>query len=74
MALRVALDTNAYSDFMRGVAERVRVVQAAARVYLPLFVLGELRAGFKWRKPDPPAPPRPRAVEAVWRPRPALAA
>ncbi len=44
--MRVALDTNAYSDFMRGVPERVRVVQAAARVYLPLFVLGELRAGF----------------------------
>ena len=44
--MRVALDTNAYSDFMRGVEERVRVVQAAARVYLPLFVLGELRAGF----------------------------
>jgi tRNA(fMet)-specific endonuclease VapC len=44
--MRVALDTNAYSDFMRGVESRVRVVQAAARVYLPLFVLGELRAGF----------------------------
>ena len=44
--MRVALDTNAYSDFMRGVEERVRVVQTAARVYLPLFVLGELRAGF----------------------------
>ena len=44
--MMVALDTNAYSDFMRGVEERVRVVKAAVRVYLPLFVLGELRAGF----------------------------
>ena len=38
----VALDTNAYSDFMRGVPERVRVV----RIHVPLIVLGELRAGF----------------------------
>ncbi len=44
--MKVALDTNAYSDFMRGVPSRVSVVQAAERVYLPLIVLGELRAGF----------------------------
>jgi tRNA(fMet)-specific endonuclease VapC len=44
--MNVALDTNAYSDFMRGVAARVQVVQSAARLFLPLFVLGELRAGF----------------------------
>ena len=44
--MNVALDTNAYSDFMRGVPERVRVVRGATRVYLPLIVLGELRAGF----------------------------
>ena len=42
----VALDTNAYSDFMRGVPERVRVVRTAERIYVPLIVLGELRAGF----------------------------
>lgn len=46
MAMSVALDTNAYSDFMRGVASRVSVVQAASRIFLPLIVLGELRAGF----------------------------
>ena len=41
--MRVALDTKACSDFMRGVEERVRVVKAAAGVCLPLSVLGELR-------------------------------
>ena len=46
MAMNVALDTNAYSDFMRGVAARVQVVRMATRVFLPVFVLGELRAGF----------------------------
>ena len=44
--MNVALDTNAYSDFMRGVAARVQVVRTATRLFLPLFVLGELRAGF----------------------------
>ena len=44
--MNVALDTNAYSDFMRGVPSRVQVVRAATRLYLPLFVLAELRAGF----------------------------
>jgi tRNA(fMet)-specific endonuclease VapC len=44
--MNVALDTNAYSDFMRGVPGRVDVVTTATRLFLPLFVLGELRAGF----------------------------
>ena len=44
--MNVALDTNAYSDFMRGAAERVDVVRAAHSIRLPLIVLGELRAGF----------------------------
>ena len=44
--MTVALDTNAYSNFMRGVPERVRLVRTAERIYLPLIVLGELRAGF----------------------------
>lgn len=46
MAVNVALDTNAYSDFMRGDASRVRLVRTARRLILPLMVLGELRAGF----------------------------
>ncbi len=44
--MNVALDTNAYSDFMRGDSDRVQVVRAARAVALPLIVLGELRAGF----------------------------
>ncbi len=44
--MSVALDTNAYSDFLRGVPERVRVVRTTERIYVPLIVLGELRAGF----------------------------
>ena len=44
--MNIALDTNAYSDFMRGVPERVRVVQTPERIDVPLIVLGELRAGF----------------------------
>ena len=44
--MNVALDTNAYSDFMRGIPGRVQVVRSASRLFLPLFVLGELRAGF----------------------------
>lgn len=42
----VALDTNAYSDYARGDAARVMIVQTASQINLPLFVLGELRAGF----------------------------
>ena len=44
--MTVALDTNAYSDFLRGVPSRVAVVRVAGRIHLPLIVLGELRAGF----------------------------
>ena len=44
--MNVALDTNAYSDFMRGDAERVEIVRVAHSISMPLVVLGELRAGF----------------------------
>ena len=44
--MNVALDTNAYSDFMRGHHDRVGVVRAARSIALPLIVLGELRSGF----------------------------
>ena len=46
MAISVALDTNAYTGLMRGDPARVQVVRTARRLYLPLIVLGELRAGF----------------------------
>lgn len=44
--MRVALDTNAYSGFMRGDASRVHIVRTARHLFLPLIVLAELRAGF----------------------------
>jgi tRNA(fMet)-specific endonuclease VapC len=46
VAVNVALDTNAYSEFMRGESTRVQIVRSARRLFLPLIVLGELRAGF----------------------------
>ena len=44
--MNIALDTNAYSDFMRGDGDRVRIVRAARSISMPIVVLGELRAGF----------------------------
>lgn len=44
--MNIALDTNAYRDFMRGEPKRVEIVCMARRIHLPLIVLGELRAGF----------------------------
>ena len=46
MEMNIALDTNAYSDFMRGNPDRVHIIRGARRIHLPLIVLGELRAGF----------------------------
>ena len=43
--MRIALDTNAYSDFLRG-TKWMDALQQASEVSLPLFVVGELRAGF----------------------------
>lgn len=44
--MNVALDTSAYSDFMRGDAVRVEILRAAHSISMPLIVLAELRAGF----------------------------
>lgn len=44
--MRLALDTNAYSDFTRGDPSRVQAIRIADKVYVPIIVLGELRAGF----------------------------
>ena len=44
--MNVALDTSAYSDFMRGDAARVEILRAAHSISMPLIVLAELRAGF----------------------------
>jgi tRNA(fMet)-specific endonuclease VapC len=44
--MKIALDTNAYSDLMRGDAARAQIVRSATHLYMPLIVLAELRAGF----------------------------
>jgi len=44
--VRLALDTNRYSDFSRGNDATVETLETAEAVYLPFVVLGELRAGF----------------------------
>jgi tRNA(fMet)-specific endonuclease VapC len=44
--MRLALDTNRYSDMCRGTAEVVELVERADAVFLPFVVVAELRAGF----------------------------
>jgi len=44
--MRLALDTNRYTDLCRGAADVVDLVEHAEAVFLPFVVLGELRAGF----------------------------
>jgi tRNA(fMet)-specific endonuclease VapC len=44
--VRILLDTNRYTDLARGVADIVARVSGAEEAWLPLFALGELRAGF----------------------------
>lgn len=44
--MRLAIDTNRYTDLCRGDAYVVETVECADEVWLPFIVLGELRAGF----------------------------
>ncbi|HUG52862.1 MAG TPA: type II toxin-antitoxin system VapC family toxin [Vicinamibacteria bacterium] len=44
--MRLALDTNRYTDLARGMAEVVEAAEFADTIALPFVVLGELRAGF----------------------------
>lgn len=44
--MKLALDTNRYTDLCRGEASLVETVELADEVWLPFIVLGELRAGF----------------------------
>jgi tRNA(fMet)-specific endonuclease VapC len=46
VALRLALDTNRYSDLCRGLPDIVALVENAEAVSLPFVVVAELRAGF----------------------------
>ena len=44
--MRLALDTNRYTDLCRGEASVVAAVESADEVWLPFIAVGELRAGF----------------------------
>lgn len=44
--MKLALDTNRYTDLCRGLPEIQEIVEEAEAVYMPFIVLGELRAGF----------------------------
>lgn len=44
--MRLALDTSAYSHFMRGDAAAIDLIDVADWIGLPVTVLGELRTGF----------------------------
>lgn len=44
--MNIAIDTNRYVDFMRGVDEAVARFRSSSAIAIPCIVLGELRAGF----------------------------
>ncbi|MGH7822659.1 MAG: type II toxin-antitoxin system VapC family toxin, partial [Candidatus Binatia bacterium] len=44
--MKLALDTNRYTDFCRDVEGVADVLERADRLYIPFVVLAELRAGF----------------------------
>ena len=52
--MRIAIDSNRYTDFCRGDERAIEVVRSAEEIVLPLIVLAELRAGFAHgsRRPD----------------------
>jgi tRNA(fMet)-specific endonuclease VapC len=43
--MMIAIDTNRYVDFARGLGDAVGRLRTAERILMPLIVLGELRAG-----------------------------
>jgi predicted nucleic acid-binding protein len=45
--MKLALDTNRYSDFMRGDSDTIAMVASATSLHISVIVLGELRAGFR---------------------------
>ena len=44
--MKLALDTNRYTDLCRGDRQVVETIESADGVWLPFIVIGELRAGF----------------------------
>jgi tRNA(fMet)-specific endonuclease VapC len=46
VAVKLALDSNRYTDLCRGDASIAEAVEFAEKVWLPFVVVGELRGGF----------------------------
>ena len=44
--MKLALNTNRYTDLCRGEPTVIEIVEHADQVWLPFIVMGELRAGF----------------------------
>lgn len=44
--MKIAIDSNRYSDFCRGVPKVVELVEQAVEIHVPLVVIAEQRAGF----------------------------
>jgi tRNA(fMet)-specific endonuclease VapC len=44
---KILLDTNAYSNLLRGSDRILDLLAASETIYMSIFVLGELQAGFK---------------------------
>lgn len=44
--MKIAIDTNRYVDFAKGLPEAVERLRRADEIVVPFVVLGELRAGF----------------------------
>jgi tRNA(fMet)-specific endonuclease VapC len=44
--MRLALDTNRYTDLCRGIPSVIETIEMAEEICLPFIVVGELRAGF----------------------------
>lgn len=44
--MKIAIDSNRYTDLCRGVPEVIEVIESALEVHVPLIVIAEQRAGF----------------------------
>ncbi|MGK5089679.1 type II toxin-antitoxin system VapC family toxin [Bdellovibrionota bacterium FG-2] len=44
--MKIALDTNTYTDAARAEPKAIEVLQSADEIYLPFVVIAELRSGF----------------------------
>jgi len=44
--MKIAVDSNRYTDFCRGLPDVVEVLERAVEIYVPLIVVAEQRAGF----------------------------